>query len=149
MSSHSTTRPFFFLLALTATLLSPVLAGEWKEVLTRSGSIKDTTVGGGRAKAPSITSGPFGFEVKGKSIRLSWNTEPDGRGPDFRIEIEKLIPQNNGGNRWQRVAVIGRTHENTKEAKALDSGPGSYRLFVVGHSMKYGVAVESLDPDSK
>lgn len=116
---------------------------EWKEVVKRSGGFADSTDGGGKAKRPSSVQGPIAFEITGKSLRFKWSTERAGRNPDFRIEIEKRIKLNNGGNRWQRVSTFGRTHNDTKGAHALESGPGTYRMSIIGHSMQFEVLVES------
>jgi hypothetical protein len=120
-------------------------AADWEQVTSKSGAYPDSTDGGGKAKAPSRPHGPYTFDVKGRAVRFKWSTETAGRNPDFRIELEKRIYLNNGGNRWQRVATFGRTHESVKDqGKAFESGPGSYRFTVLGHAMSYNVSVEAV-----
>lgn len=125
-----------------------VWAADWEKVLSKAGAFADSTEGGGKAKKPSSHHGPFAFDVKGRAVRFKWSTERAGRNPDFRIEVQKLIYLNNGGNRWQRVATFGRTHESVKdEGKALQSGPGNYRMVIKGHSMSYDVLVEAVSKE--
>ncbi len=133
---------------LLAVLCAPGSAAdpaEWKTVQDLAATFPDSSAGKRtRLAAKSVF---HTLQVDGKSLRFKWETTKAGRNPDFSLDLSKEITSNNGGKKMQRVATFGRTHDNVKDGKVFDIGPGLYRLEIRGHSMEYKVLIEELVKD--